>query len=108
MTINCSVCQETKPNFVNFKCNHKICLKCYSYMIYHNHTKCPMCRKNIRQLEHLTEMIVDLENDIENLENEVKTISEDKQDLEDLLDKVENEKEDLEYKLIDFENYYDK
>ena len=106
MTIDCTVCQEHKDNFVNFLCNHRVCLKCYSKLIYHNHTKCPICRTDIKQLENLTELIKNLEFDITEMETNIEPLTEEKQDLVDLIDQIENEKEDMEYKLIEAENYH--
>ncbi len=69
--VECPICIENKVSYVTLECHHKICLKCYHNCIYHNHTKCSLCRKNIPELGEVCELIQDIEQDVENLENKV-------------------------------------
>jgi len=70
-TIECPICRENKSTFVTLECQHKICLKCYHNCIYHNHTKCSLCRKNIPELVETCELIKDIEQDVESLEKNI-------------------------------------
>lgn len=45
----CPICLDPLPLsiFTNTVCGHVWCKCCHDKMIVHNHSKCPLCRKNI-------------------------------------------------------------
>ena len=69
-SIECPVCRENKVAFVTFECQHKICLNCYHNCMYHNHTKCSLCRKDIPELAETCELIKDVEKRVDELEQD--------------------------------------
>ena len=91
MSIECPICRDDKSSYVSLECSHKICLKCYHNCIYHNHSKCSLCRKKIPELVETSELIDDLEERVDELEDANK-------DLENLIEIIEGEKEDLQCK----------
>ncbi len=94
-TIECPVCRENKVAFVTLECQHKICLKCYHYCIYHNHTKCSLCRKNIPELAETCEFIQDIEQDVEGLETKIDELEKQNEDLYKNMDDITGLYEDL-------------
>jgi len=96
--IECPICREEKISYVVLECSHKICLKCYHNCIYHNHSKCSLCRKNIPELAETCELIKDVEQDVEDLEKRVDELEDMNKDLEDLVERIDGEKEDIQDK----------
>ena len=93
--IECPVCRESKNAFVTFECNHKICLNCYHNCIYHNHSKCSLCRKDIPELAETCELIKDVEEDVEKLEKRVDELEQDREQTMTDFDNITGLYEDL-------------
>jgi hypothetical protein len=101
--IECPICQEQKNSYVKLECNHSICLKCYHNCIYHNHSKCSLCRARITEIGETCELIHNLEI---NMENRVDGYREKNKNLQERIEITHNQNKYLKKRISECVSFF--